>query len=583
LGLSNNQPYFYRLIAINNIDVKATPSRILQGTPFNTKPIAKVLQNVYLPNQGRKLFNNYLFTSVGSVDTDGVIDSVVWYVNGRRITNTSILSYDFRQGSSLVTLKVYDNDLAVDTSYAYIHISTWQKSMNSPVSAGLSARNENMIYVADERSTGAKMFQLDSLGAEKFSLGVDFAIKTTPSIKHDSAVFITNGNGLNAFNKLGSSLFPRKDLGGLVLVTPTIDSTLDRIYMGIESNSNFFALNSSNSSQEWVYQCKAPIQSSAVLTADRKLIFPDIAGNLYGFDVSTSSSQGTPASPKWEYQILDSVNTSPAIDNNGKIFVGTRSGKLKKLSFETNGTVNEIWSQNLGSTVSNSPVIDANGFIYIGCVNGNFHKIHPSNGQIVWTYQTGAAIRSTPAISGKGKIYIANEAGLLSVIDTSRNEYWFYKDSTAINANILHIKGTTYLGTMGGKVLAFWDQDLPYNRKKAEPEKEPMWGTFQGNAQRTGAQTNDTSATVGLDKSVEALDQTILIYPNPNEGQFYIDCRKGTLLELIIMDGQGKTVYTSKEVQLNEPIQIDQLNAGVYMCLIKTDKGNYHQKMLINK
>lgn len=582
-NLTNNQTYYYRLVALNSSNVSASPSRILSGVPFNTKPIANKLSDVYLPNQGRKIYNNYVFTSNGSTDSDGKIDSTVWFVNGRRITSSTDLSYDYRQGSSLVVLKVYDDDMGMDSSYAYVHVSTFEVVLGSSISGGISARNENMIYVADERPSGAKMFQLDSLGVERFALGVDFSIRTTPSIGHDTSVFITNGNGLNAFNKLGSSLFPRKDLGGLVLVTPTIDSTLQRIYLGIESNSNFFALNASNSSQDWVYQCKAPIQSSAVLTSDRKLIFPDIAGNLYGFDVSTSSSQGSPAAPKWQYQILDSVNTSPAIDNSGKIFVGTRSGKLKKLSFEPNGTVIEIWSQNLGSAVSNSPVIDADGFVYIGCENGSFLKLNPTTGAIVWIYNTGAAIKSTPAISNYGKIYVANQAGLLTVIDTNKNEFWFYKDTTAINANILHIKGTTYIGTMGGKVIAFWDKDLPFNRKKAEPEKEPMWGTFQGNTQRTGAKSIDTTTSVGISKIIDTYDANLSLYPNPATNEFYIKLVKGEVKDIRIINSIGVEVLSQTGIDNNDVINISQLPSGVYICLVRTNTGTYQRKLIVQK
>ena len=566
-SLDNDVVFRYAIKAMNYNRITSNLSNAISASPFNISPVAVKLQNVYLPNQGRKIATMHQFSSIGSYDLDNTIDSVVWYVNNKRILNATSLNYGFRQGTSKVLMKVYDSDLAEDSSIATVTINTFVKNMNGPVYAGLTAATDNLIYAADYsyiNGLGAKTIQIDSTGKTNFDLIVTQQIRTTPSVTSDSSVLITNGSLLNGFTKTGTPLFGSISLGGLTDVTPTIDSALQRIYVGV-SNKKFFAINYKLGGMvAWDYTCDAPIVSSAVITSDRKLIFPDQIGNIYGFDITTSTSHGS--IPKWKYNLNDTITTSPAIDINGNVYVGTKSGKLAKLTFNANGTVTVNWSSALGSKVTSSPIIDGNGFIYVGCENGKLYKLKNSTGSIVWDYNSGAAIRSTPAISNKGFIYFSNEQGLLSAVDTTSRLYWYYKDSTAINANILHISGTTYIGTLGGKVIAFWDKDLStYGRGVSSAVTEPSWGTYQGNNRRSGIQVKKTT-TVGIQQ--DQLLSTIKLYPNPTHDIVYIDgLPENKTYTLQVFDMLGKLIET-KSIENKGELDLSNYNVGVYIIRI---------------
>jgi outer membrane protein assembly factor BamB len=575
-NLANNLKYYYYVKAINYDSILSENSNIKSGVTFNIKPIIVKLKDVRLLNQGRNIANNFTFNSFGSIDLDGTIDSLVWFVNNKRIKSDTALTYGFRQGTSKVKLIAYDSDLASDSSIAYIHISTFVKPMAGAVVAGLSAINPNMIYAADDsyiNGLGANMIVIDSSGRTNFNLIVIQQIKTTPSISYDTTILITNGSLLNGFNKSGSPLFGAISLGGITEVTPTVDSNLNRIYLGV-SNKKFFAFNYKNGGQlAWDYTCDAPIISSAVITSDRKLIFPDAIGNLYGFDISTNNSQGLV--PKWKYNAGDSINTSPAIDLIGNIYVGTKTGRILKLTFDSNGTVSQVWNQPLNSPTTTSPVIDANGYIYIGCLNGNLYKIDPITGNIKWQYETGAAIRSTPAISNTGKIYFGNEKGLFSAVDTSARLFWYYKDSTAINANILHMNNTTYIGTLGGNIFAFYDKNLTSFGKTDEPEMSPMWGTFQGNSRRSGSQDSIMKFNVSIKNDHLADIKYLKVYPNPAKDELIIsnEIQKLDGSQIIIFDMIGRKMI--EETILNSTnehtVLVDKLKTGAYILTIQKD------------
>jgi outer membrane protein assembly factor BamB len=566
-GLINDVDYRYIITAVNINSIESDNSNESSAIPFNKKPKAIQLNDKIVNNAGRNISTSLQFSSIGSIDEDGIIDSVVWYVNNKRVSNSINLNYGFRQGTSKVLMKIYDNDMAQDSSIAYVTISTFKKKMNGPVFAGLSAVNDNLIYAADYsyiNGLGAKTIQIDSTGKTNFDLIVTQQIRTTPSVTNDSSVLITNGSLLNGFTKTGNPLFGSISLGGISEVTPTIDSTLERIYVGV-SNRKFFAFNYKVGGQiAWDYISDAPIVSSAVITADRKLIFADQIGNIYGFDILTTNSQGI--IPKWKYNLNDSINTSPAVDNNGNIVVGSVSGKLYKLTLNNNGTVTILWSTIISNKITSSPIIDGNGFIYVGSLDGKLTKVNSNNGSIVWDYNSGAEIRSTPSMSNTGIIYFGNENGMLTAIDTTGRLYWYYKDSSSISANILHINGTTYIGTHNGNVLAFWDKGLTtYGKGISSKITEPQWGTYQGNSRRTGIQNNILS--VGVNNTL--LKNNIKIYPNPTHDKIMIEIELKQINEIIeVYDLTGKLVL-KEIISGNSEIDLSSFNSGVYIIKIK--------------
>jgi outer membrane protein assembly factor BamB len=333
-------------------------------------------------------------------------------------------------------------------------------------------------------------------------------VYTTPSVASDSSVFITSGSNLYGFSKSGAPLWSIIPLGGNSFVTPTIDSIQQRLYVGV-SNKNFFAVNYKTGKIEWNIMSDAPINTSAVITGDRKLVFTSESGTLYGFDIFTNAIQTV---PKWKISFGDIVTKAPAIDATNNIYIGTNTGRLIKLKLNEAGTVSVLWNVTLPSPIQSSPVIDADGFVYVGQNSGDFSKINPTNGELIWTFNTSSTINSAPFINEYGTIYIANESGYVYAIDANKNIKWMYKDEDGIVANILYVKGMLYFGSLSGAYTAIFDdpnsvaintnltttvsagkvnQSIKTLNTTAIPVREPIWGTFQGNYKRNGAKPLD--------------------------------------------------------------------------------------------
>ena len=530
-NLQLNIKYYYRIIAGNQQNIESDYSNILAATPINTLPKAIKLSNKTVQNSGEYNFVKLSYSGSGSYDLDGSIASYNWYVNDSLVNSKdSILSYFFKLGTNTIKLVVVDNDSGKDTSSSILNLTALQKQFQSGILGGISAINQNYILTADtsyNSITGSSVSLLDRLGNTIIPIVVQSKIFTTPSVSSDSSIFITNGSSLNGYSKVGVSLWPTIPLGGISYVTPTIDSNLSRIYVGV-SNKNFFAYDYKTGKNVWSIICDAPINTSAVISGDRKLIFTSQSGTLYGFDISKSDVQTT---PKWKLSFGDIVTKSPAVDASSNIYVGTDAGRLIKFMLNTDGTVSVKWNVTLSSSIQTSPVIDADSNIYVGTEKGDFYKIDRSNGTTIWSYNVGAAIHSTPNISEYGTIYVPNMNGLVTAITTDKRVLWKYQDIAAISANMLYINNMLYVASEKGTFTGIYDNpnSVNVNTTFASTDKSsitsfgsasstnsmsfasildninsnpksnitsnglpttlartPVWGTFQGDYRRTG-------------------------------------------------------------------------------------------------
>jgi outer membrane protein assembly factor BamB len=535
IQLKLNQKYYYSIQLLNEQGVKSNYAKSKNATPFNTTPKTIALSSKTFENTGEFNTIRLVYSATGSNDPDGKITGYKWYVNDSLVNQTdSILIYYFKQGQTDVKLEVTDNDGATNFSTAQIKMSAFVKRFKGGILGGITALDESTLYTADstfDAVNGASVYKVNRTGTTIYPLIVSSKIFTTPSVSSDSSVFITSGSTLNGFNSSGAPLWSTIPLGGLSYVTPTIDSVQNRLYVGV-SNANFFAIDYKTGKVVWNIICDAPINSSAIITGDRKLVFASDNGTLYGFDLRTISGQ---AVPTWKYTVPGKITKSPAVDSSNQLYFGTLSGNLVKLSLGLNGTVTTLWTVPLGSSVQSSPVIDGKGNVYAGTESGKFYKLNSIDGKIIWTYTSKDAIRSTPAISEYGNVYIADKSGYITSLSENGIVNWKYQDSSAISSNLLTLNSMTYIGTEGGKLIGFYDNpttntvntSLSFNIRHSSlsnhngslatvsnfygldqkigpllnnlyltppppiDQLAPVWGTFQGNYRRTGSKTAD--------------------------------------------------------------------------------------------
>ena len=76
---------------------------------------------------------------------------------------------------------------------------------------------------------------------------------------------------------------------------------------------------------------------------------------------------------KWTFFTGGAVNSSPAIGDDGTIYVGSSDKKVYAIN--SDGTTN--WVFTTGGAVLSSPVLGADGTIYVGSLDFNLYAINP--------------------------------------------------------------------------------------------------------------------------------------------------------------------------------------------------------------
>lgn len=175
-----------------------------------------------------------------------------------------------------------------------------------------------------------------------------------------------------------------------------------------------------------------------------------LEGNLGSFQ----ATQPAPGTLRWRFKTDGMVLSSPALDVDGTIYVGS----LKLYAFHPNGALK--WQSFLDIGIVNPPAIGPNGAIY--AVGGEgvsvLYAFHP-DGTLQWVFKPLAGgAWAAPAIGAEGTIYIGSIAGIFYALNSDGTLKWrFLTGETSVERSSAAIgtDGTIYFGTDKGTFYAF--------------------------------------------------------------------------------------------------------------------------------
>lgn len=178
--------------------------------------------------------------------------------------------------------------------------------------------------------------------------------------------------------------------------------------------------------------------------------WPTFRGNRRNTGLSPYETGHLDNAARWTFDTDDKIQSSPALDEHGLVYIGSRDGNL----YAVNQDGREEWSFNTGDLVTSSPTVSDNGLVYIGSRDGNLYAVN-QDGREEWSFSTGFWIESSPAVAEDGTIYVASYDGNLYALDQDGNEKWSYElggdpfSSPAIGPN-----GAVYIGSDNGNLYA---------------------------------------------------------------------------------------------------------------------------------
>ncbi len=206
-------------------------------------------------------------------------------------------------------------------------------------------------------------------------------------------------------------------------------------------------------SVKWYLKVKGDVDSSPAVGNDGTVYIGSDDGNLYAISPSGEI--------KWRFKTNGDVNSSPAIGEDQTVFFGSDDGYLYAVR---NGKL--VWKFKADSGIDSSPAIGSDGTIYFGTLGGYLYAV--KDGKMVWRIPLGDSVYSSPAIGVDGTIYVGSLDGVLYAVSREGVIKWFLKTKGSIysSPSIGH-DGTVYLGSDEGSLYAVrpdglikWEVDL---------------------------------------------------------------------------------------------------------------------------
>ncbi|KYK26685.1 hypothetical protein AYK20_08735 [Thermoplasmatales archaeon SG8-52-1] len=164
---------------------------------------------------------------------------------------------------------------------------------------------------------------------------------------------------------------------------------------------------------------------------------------------------------KWKYKTWGNIDNAPAINEDGTIYAGSNEGYL--YAFYPNGT--KKWKTSNGGW-SSSPVIDENGTIFFGSSNGRIYAVNP-NGTKKWSYKTDGFIACSPVIDNDTLYCGSHDTHVYAIYKNNGTLKWKYNSADWIWGLSIADDGTVYFTNCAGYLIALytngtrkWRRDL---------------------------------------------------------------------------------------------------------------------------
>ncbi len=158
-----------------------------------------------------------------------------------------------------------------------------------------------------------------------------------------------------------------------------------------------------------------------------------------------------PGEELWKLNAGGIIFSSPAIANDGTIYVGSQNNKLNAIN--PDGSLK--WQFTANDFIDSSPAIGPDGTVYVGSWDNMLYAINPDNGAKIWEYETGSLIFASPAVGEDGMIYVGSSDGFFYAINPDGTLKWTLTTTDELDSSpAIGFDGAIYFGSYEGKLYA---------------------------------------------------------------------------------------------------------------------------------
>ncbi len=520
-------------------------------------------------------FKGFVTTQISGINSTGENLSFNWLINDT-VSNTEVSPFViFHTGVNKIKLTVTSQSGVSNSDSMYTNVVASRNITGGAIYSGVSQFNDHFYTTSADKG----VYEIDSTGQKLKTFLTGGSIQSVLSISPQGKLF--TGSTDTRLYGFDTSLIPLWDraTGGIIASAPALSYDGSTVYC-VTSTSTLLALDVQSGTIKWGFQTDGVVTNSPVVFLDKENKNILYAGTSKGV-LYALRDRGNAYEIFWQKQLSDTIFSSVAIypdGDNSMIYLGSKGGYLYRMKWD--GVYDDSWKVNLNSPVYSSPVIDGNGSIYIGTKNGKlseFTKDFTSSSSPLSSITLESGITGTPAIGNNGNIYAGTEKGLLYSLNSSSQSLeikWRANLYSSIMSSALVTgSGLVYIGTLKGDIFVLKE----YSEEISSMPKA-VWPTFKGDNLRS--KVLGTSIT-GINDKVSTISDFKLQqnYPNPFNPstliKFSIPQRSQVKLTIYNQLGEVVEELVNKEMEVgdyNITWNPHNISSGVYFYQIKTNK-----------
>lgn len=370
------------------------------------------LTSVAIDDDGT-LYGCFIYGNVTAVNPDG---SVKWqYDVGNKYSNLEegIYTSPVIGSDGTIYIGVLYNDTFRSTSFGELQAFNRDGTLKwsfpddtayatvGPIRSTPAVAADGTVYVG---SDDGNIYAINPDGTELWRAATENTVRSSPVIGSDGTVYIGSSDG-KTYAIIGGA---------------PPDNGPWPMFQNNWANTGYKVPNFIEGTLKWSRQVGSDQyshRSSPAIDDNGTVYVGSSDGNLYA--ILADGSLG------WTFSTGDSSYSSPLIGPDGTIYIGTYTNEL----YAVNPDGSQKWRFTAGGRLQSSPAIADDGTIYIGCNDYNLYAVNP-NGTQKWTVPTGNVVRSSPSIGTDGTIYVGSYDSLLYAVSPEGNVNWTYQHAT---------------------------------------------------------------------------------------------------------------------------------------------------------
>lgn len=298
-------------------------------------------------------------------------------------------------------------------------------------------------------------------------------------------------------------------------------------------------------------------------------------------DPNTVLNQTSGANQTWNFTNLVKIGestdtyTTPTTQET-TTYPGTTSTLTINSVINITNTTNNLFTKNISNQVS------------ITGIKGVDYEInYNTDNALLGTFPLNYGYNNVDNVAGSF-VYDTNSGTFTGTITTSIDAYGTLNTNNIgfgpFSGNVTRLKTVqnlnlssgpfTNVGTASQTTYNYYDSSNGYLVFR--------YSTISINVPLLSINDSSTSIenfqTVLLNRAENELDNTIAIFPNPIKSEFDIKNVSSVAIESVrILDLQGKEILKTKA---SEKINLSNINSGIYLAIIQTEKGTINKKII---